>query len=325
MRRREFITLIGGVTLSWPFDAQAQKEPVRLAFLGSGAAESSAIFLEALKDGLRENGLIERRDYIIDVRWANGAYDRFPAFARELAQSNPRVMLVTTIAAARAAQRLVPSIPVVMTGLINPVDSGLIKSLARPGGNTTGVSSMIQDITTKSLEFLLAIIPKASVVAALYNPANPTARPMFEEAQTYAAARGLNLQAVEFKSPAELDATFEELKNAHPDALLIISDATLFDLRERIAALALQARIPTSSSIPEMTDAGALIGYGPPRRDFYRRAAANVKKILDGANPADLPVEQPTLIEMSINLKTAKVLGITVPDALSARADRVIE
>jgi putative tryptophan/tyrosine transport system substrate-binding protein len=140
MRRREFITLIGGVTLSWSFDAQAQKEPVRLAFLGSGAAESSAIFLEALKDGLRENGLIERRDYIIDVRWANGAYDRFPAFARELAQSNPRVMLVTTIAAARAAQWLVPSIPVVMTGLINPVDSGLIKSLARPGGNTTGVS-----------------------------------------------------------------------------------------------------------------------------------------------------------------------------------------
>src|SRR6266852_2163416 len=158
MKRREFLTLIGGVTF-WPsFEAHAQKDPVRLAFLGSGTAESSAILLESLKVGLRENGLIEAKDYIIDVRWANGAYDRFPAFARELAQSNPRVILVTTIAAARAAQRLVPPVPVVMTGLINPVDAGLINSLARPGGNTTGVSSMIQDITTKSLEFLLAMV-----------------------------------------------------------------------------------------------------------------------------------------------------------------------
>ncbi|UPK36623.1 ABC transporter substrate-binding protein [Bradyrhizobium sp. 186] len=317
--------MIGITTICGSLAAHAQTGPARLAFMGSGAAESSAILLEGLKTGLRENGLAESKDYIIDVRWANGAYERFPAFARELAQSNPRVILVTTIAAARAAQQLVPSIPVVMTGLINPVDTGLIKSLARPGGNTTGVSSMIQDITTKSLEFLLAVVPKASVVAALYNPANPTNRPMFAEAQHYAAARGLKLQGVEFKSLAELDATFEEVKNAHPDALLIISDATLIDLRERIAAFALQARIPTSSSIPEMTDAGALVGYGPPRREFYRRSATYVKKILDGANPADLPVEQPTLIEMSINLRTAKILEITVPEVLSVRADRVIE
>jgi putative ABC transport system substrate-binding protein len=325
MRRREFITLVGGATLSWPCLAHAQKAPARLGFLGSGAAESSAILLEALKDGLRDNGLIEGKDYVIDVRWANGAYERFPAFAGELAQGNPRVILVTTIAAARAAQRLVPPVPIVMTGLISPVDAGLIKSLARPGGNITGVSSMIQDVTTKSLEFLLAMVPKAAVVAALYNPANPTNRPMFDEAHAYAAAKGLTLRAVELKSPAELDRTFDAMMSGHPDALLVISDATLIDLRERVAALALQARLPTSSSIPEMTDAGALIGYGPPRRSFYRRSATYVKKILDGASPADLPVEQPTLIEMSINLKTAKALGITVPDALSARADRVIE
>lgn len=148
---------------------------------------------------------------------------------------------------------------------------------------------------------------------------------MFDDAKAYAIARGLSLQAVEFKSPAELEGTFQTLMQGHPNALLVISDATLIDLRERIAALALQARIPTSSSIPEMTDAGALIGYGPPRRDFYRRAGSYVKKILDGINPADLPVEQPTLIEMSINLKKAQVLGIKIPDAISARADRVIE
>jgi len=325
MRRREFLTLVGGLTFSGSFAAQAEKEAARIAFLGSGTAESSAILLDALKDGLRENGLIERRDYVIDARWADGAYERFPVFARELAQSNPRVILVTTIAAARAAQGLNPPIPIVMTGLINPVGAGLIKSLARPGGNTTGVSSMIQDITPKSLEFLHAIVPKASVIAALYNPANPTNRPMFDDAQAYAVARGVSLRAVEFKSPAELEGTFQTLVQGHPDALLVVSDATLIDLRERIAALALQARIPTSSSIPEMTDAGALIGYGPPRREFYRRSGSYVKKILDGINPADLPVEQPTLIEMSINLKTAQVLGIKIPDAISALADRVIE
>ena len=147
MRRREFVILIAGAAISLSRDAQA-KEPARLAFLGSGAAESSAILLEGLKAGLRENGLIESKDYLIDVRWANGAYERFPAFAQELAQNNPRVILVTTIAAARAAQQLVPPIPVVMTGLINPVDAGLIKSLARPGGNLTGLE--LPDPTTLS-------------------------------------------------------------------------------------------------------------------------------------------------------------------------------
>ena len=325
MKRRKFITLLGGATWSWSFAAQAQKEPARLAFLGSGAAESSAILLEGLKQGLRENGLVEGRDYVLDVRWANGAYERFPAFARELAQSKPRVILVTTIAAARAAQRLTPPIPVVMTGQINPVGAGLINSLARPGGHTTGLSSMIEEVTTKSLEMLHAVVPKASVIAVLFNPANPTNRPMFEEAQTYASANGLVLRAIEFKSPGELDATFEALMRGRPHALLVISDATLIDLRERIAALALKARLPLSSSIPEMTDAGALIGYGPPRREFYRRSASYVKKFSTGPILLTCPSEQPTLVEMSINLKTAKTLGISIPDSVLVRADRVIK
>lgn len=250
---------------------------------------------------------------------------RFPSFARELAQNNPRVILVTTIAAARAAQGLTPPIPIVMTGLIDPVGAGLVKSLARPGGHTTGLSRMVQDITTKSLELLHEVIPKALVIAALFNPANPTSRPMLAEAQTYASASGLVLRAVEFKSPGELDATFASLMEGRPDALLIISDATLIDLRDRIAALALRGRLPLSSCIPEMTDAGALIGYGPPRREFYRRSAIYVKKILSGLKPADLPIEQPTLIEMSINLKTARTLGISIPNLVLARADRVIK
>jgi putative ABC transport system substrate-binding protein len=325
MRRREFITLVGATALTGSLDARAQKVPARLGFLGSGAAESSAILLDALKEGLRDQGLVETRDYVLDIHWANGAYKRFPEFARDLAQRNPRMILVTTIAAARAAQGLTPQIPVVMTGLIDPIGAGLINSLPRPGGYTTGLSSMIQDVTSKSLEFLHIVVPKASLIAVLFNPANPTNRPMLEEAMTHARTIGLVLRAVEFKSPAELDATFETIIKPRPDALLVISDATLIDLRERIAALALQAGIPTSSSIPEMTDAGALIGYGPPRREFYRRSAIYVKKILDGAKPDDLPVEQPVLIELSVNLRTAKALGVTIPDAILARADRLVE
>jgi putative tryptophan/tyrosine transport system substrate-binding protein len=184
---------------------------------------------------------------------------------------------------------------------------------------------MIQDVTTKSLEFLHIAVPKASLIAVLFNPANPTNPTMLDEAMIGARTMGLVLQAVEFKSPGELDATFETITKMRPGALLVISDAIIIDLRDQISKLALQAGIPTSSSIPEMTDGGALIGYGPPRRSFYRQSAIYVKKILDGAQPADLPVEQPVLIELSVNMRTAKALGITIPDSLLARADRIVE
>jgi putative ABC transport system substrate-binding protein len=325
MRRREFIALVGATSLTGSIQALAQGIPARLGFLGSGAAESSAILLDALKEGLHDQNLVETRDYVLDVHWANGAYKRFPELAADLAQRNPRMIIVTTIAAARAAQGLSPQIPVVMTGLIDPVGAGLINSLARPGGHTTGLSSMIQDVTSKSLEFLHAAVPQASLIAVLFNPANPTNQPMLEEAMIHGRTMGLQLQAVAFKSPAELNATFETVTAMRPGGLIVISDATLIDLRGRIAELALQGRIPTSSSIPEMTDAGALIGYGPPRRTFYRQSAVYVKKILEGAKPADLPVEQPVLFELSVNLRTAKALSVTVPDAILARADRIVE
>ena len=325
MRRREFFGILGGAAFAWPVVAREQKTPARLGFLGSGAAGTSAILLDALKEGLRDQGLAEPADYVLDVRWANGAYKRFPEFARDLAERNPSMILVTTIAAARAAQALTPQVPVVMTGLIDPIGAGLINSLGQPGGNITGLSSMIQDLTTKSLELLHIAVPKASLIAVLFNPANPTNRPMLDEAISQARSMGLVLQAVEFESPAELDATFETITMMRPGALLVISDATLIDLRDRISRLALQAGIPTSSSIPEMTDSGALIGYGPPRRMFYRRSAIYVKKILDGVKPADLPVEQPVIFELSVNLRTAKALGITIPDTLLVRADRILE
>jgi putative tryptophan/tyrosine transport system substrate-binding protein len=325
MQRREFITLVGGAVTVWSLGARAQQRPPGIALLISGAADSSAILVDAFKAGMSDNGLVEARDYVLDVRFADGNYSRFPMLAVEVAQRKPAAIVVTTISAALAAQRASTTIPIVMTGLIDPVGAGLITSLARPGGNTTGMSSMAQDMTSKGLELLKTVVPTARTIAALFNPANAGNRQIMEDVRIQANMLGLTILPVEFKGPAALDATFDTAASLHPDALLVVGDAALIDLREHIAALALRHRLPTVSSIPELTDAGGLIGYGPPRREMYRRAANYVKKVLDGSAPANLPVEQPTLIELSINLQTAKALGLTIPESLLIRADKLIE
>jgi putative ABC transport system substrate-binding protein len=324
MRRREFITLFGGAAAVWPLAARAQQPamPV-IGVLGSGFAASSAIFIDAFKQGMSENGLFEGRDYLLDVRWAEADYTRFSALVTELMQRKSRVIIVTTIPAVRAAQQIAPATPLVMTGLIDPVGAGLIASLARSGNNTTGISNMAQDMSPKELELLRAAVPAVKTVAALFNPSNTGNRLIMKNVLSQATTLGVAIRPVEFRGPGGLDVTIEAA--AGDDALLIVGDAALIDLRERIAALALRHRLPTVTSVPEFTDVGALIGYGPSRRDFYRRAATYVKKVLDGAKPADLPVEQPTLIELSINMQTARALGVTIPDSLLALADRVVE
>ena len=322
MNRRDFVTLLGGAA-AWPGVARGQFKPAIVGVLGSGSAHSSAFLIDALKEGMNENGLAEGRDYVLDVRWAEGDYTRFATLAFELLERKSSVIIVTTIAAARAAQQVTPAIPIVMTGLIDPVGVGLIASLARPENNTTGISNMIQDTSAKGLELIREVAPTAKTIAALFNPNNPGSRLILEDVRSQAAKLGMTIQPIEFKGSAVLDATLEAA--AGRDALLVVADSTLLDLRERIAGLALRHRLPTFCSIPEFTDAGALVGYGPSRRDSYRRAATYVKKVLEGAKPADISVEQPTLIELSINMHTAKALGIVIPDALLARAERVIE
>jgi putative tryptophan/tyrosine transport system substrate-binding protein len=220
------------------------------------------------------------------------ATTRFAALAFELLERKSSVIIVTTIAAARAAQQVAPATPLVMTGLIDSVGAGLIASLARPGNNTTGISNMIQDASAKGLELIREVAPTAKNIAALFNPNNAGSRLILENIRCEAAKFGMTIQPIEFKGLALLDATREAA--AGSDALLVVADSTLLDLRERIAGLALRYRLPTFSSIPEFTDAGTLVGYGPSRRDSYRRAATYVKKVLEGAKPADLPVEQPT-------------------------------
>jgi putative tryptophan/tyrosine transport system substrate-binding protein len=280
----------------------------------------------AFIEGLRENGLHKERDYVLDVLWAEGDYARFPKLASELLQRNPSIILVTTIAAARAAQRAAPTTtPIVMTSLTDPVGTGLIASLSRPGGNTTGVSTMAQDLTSKGFELVRDIIPRAMTFAVLFNSANPINRRIVNDLPKEAEAIGATIQPVGFATPEELEPAFGALKQRRPDALIVVADGMIIDQRERIATLALQHRLPTVSPIPELTDVGGLIGYGSSRIDMYRRAAYYVKRILDGVKPADLPVEQPIRIELSINLKTAQVLGISIPVSILARADRVIE
>jgi putative ABC transport system substrate-binding protein len=323
INRRQFLTLLGSAAAAWPSVARGQFKPAIVGVLGSGSAQSSAFLIDALKDGMSENGLAEGRDYVLEVRWAQGNYARFAAFASELLERKARVIVVTTIAAARAAQQAAPATPLVMTGLIDPVGVGLIASLARPGNNTTGISNMIQDMSAKGLELIREVAPTAKAIAALFNPNNPGSRLILQDVRSQAAKLAMTIEPIEFKGSAALDATLEAA--AGRDALLVVADSTLLDLGEPIASLSRRHRLPTFSSIPEFTDAGVLVGYGPSRRDSYRRAATYVKKLLEGAKPADLPVEQPTLIELSINLQTARALGIAIPDALLARAGRVIE
>lgn len=325
MRRREFIAFIGGTVVTWPLAARAQQEAPLIGFLISGAADSFAIFVDAFKQGMRDNGMVEGRDYRLDLRFAEGDYSRFQTLAAEVGQRKPAVIVVTTISAARAAQRASSTIPIVMTGLIDPVGQGLIASLARPGGNTTGLANLAQDVMPKLVEILRGTFPEVRVIGVLFNPANPANRELSRAMPAQASSLGVTVRLVEFKSAGELDAIFAALTHQQPEALIVMSDAALYDLREPISALALKHRLPTIAYVPEFTDAGALMSYGPPRRAMYHRAAGYVKKILTGAKPADLPVEQPTQVELSINLRTAKALGITIPDTVLARADRVIE
>jgi putative tryptophan/tyrosine transport system substrate-binding protein len=327
MRRRQFLGVLGGALFARPYETSAQKAPVRIGFLTSGAAASinSAYQIKAIKRGLESSGLIEGRDYIFEPRFSGGRYEQFPEMAHELAQTGVSVILVNTIASVRAAQRLVPSVPVVMVSINDPVGMGLITSLARPGGHTTGLATLNEDLTPKLLEFQHAIVPEARSMAVLYNPANPTNPAFVESLRRHADALGTSVTPIEIRSRDDLEAAFAALPAQRPDTLQVISDSGTFDLIDRIAALALANRLPTFATSSDFAGFGGLLAYGASREQLYIRSAYYVKRILDGADPGDLPVEQPSRIELWINLKTAKALNLTVPASLLATADGVIE
>jgi putative ABC transport system substrate-binding protein len=251
MRRRDFIKVIAGSAASWPLAARGQQPAIALiGILGSGFPTSSAIFVDAFKQGMAENGLAEGCDYMLDLRWAEGDYTRFAALTADLAQRKPKLIVVSTIPAARIAQQVAPTIPLVMSGLIDPVGAGLIASLARPGNNTTGISNMTQDLTAKGLELLRTVVPTIRTVAVLFNPANPGNRLIMEDVRNKAATLGLTVQPIEFKGPDTLDRTIEAATGN--DAFLMVGDAALIDLRDPIAALTLRHRLPTAQLYPRV-------------------------------------------------------------------------
>lgn len=325
MQRRKFITMVGGV-ITWPVTALAQKAPIVIGFLGSQAppppkdAQGGAIV-----QGFIENGLVEGRDYVLEPRFTGGDDESFPDLARELVRLHVRIILANTPAAVRAAQRLDPPVPVVMTNMNDPVGSGLIASLAHPGGHTTGTASLNLDVTPKLLEFLREIIPKAAVLAVLFNPSNPSNPVMMGDLKAKASDLGIKILPFALSSPDDLQPVFLTLAANHPDALQIIADPALNDMGDRITALALANRIPTFSNNEVAVESFGLVSYGASVRKVLRRTGYYVRRILDGANAGDLPVEQPIGLELIINLRTAKALGIEISPTLLTRADKVIE
>jgi putative ABC transport system substrate-binding protein len=329
MNRRTFITLLGSAAAAWPRAARAQQTAKipRIGFLVSGLAVNPHL-PEAFRRGLRDLGYVEGRNVVIEYRDPEGKLERFPALAAELVALNVDVIVAGNVPQAMAAMHATSTLPIVFAAAADPVASGLVTSLARPGGNVTGLSLMFPELVAKWLELLKQAVPGASRVALLWQPGvigERTERDILMEAEAAARALGVRLQVVEVRGPDDFDRAFSDITKARTDALAVMSTPTFFGERRRLLDLAAKNRLPTAFAYREYLDAGGLIAYGPNVADLYRRTATYVDKILKGAKPAYLPVEQPTKFELVINLKTAKALGLTVSDKLIALADEVIE
>ena len=280
--------------------------------------------LEAFRQGLRELGYVEGRNISIESWSAEGKDDRLPALAADLVRSKVDVIVAASGAATRAVQQTTRTIPIVMSLVADPVGSGLVASLARPGGNVTGLTIMAPDLMAKRLELLKEVVPKVSRVAFLTNPDNPASARFLREAEAAARALGVRLQTLEARNPQEIDSAFAVMTRERAGALLYPPDAIFFTQRRQVAELAAKGRLP-SLGTSDYPDAGGLMSYGPNIPDLERRAATFVDRILKGAKPGDLPVEQPTKFELVINLKTAKALGLTIPQSVLLRADQLIQ
>jgi putative ABC transport system substrate-binding protein len=329
VRRREFIALLSGAA-SWcaqPFAAFAQapaKRP-RIGFLGGSLPRPAAKNVGALIEGMRALGYTEGRDFEMEYRWAGGHLDRLPALAAELVRLGTDVIVAANAQAAVASRDATKTIPIVGALLDNPVDLGLIKSVAKPAGNLTGLLTSVPGLPAKQLELVRDLIPAAAKIGLLVNPTSLSDLSQRQEMEAAAAAMALTVIPVETRTPADLDPVFPALAKERVDVVIILRDPLFFTERRTIAAAALAARLPTICAFREPVDDGGLISYGINQSQNFRRSADYVVKILKGAKPGDLPVEFPTKLELVINLPTAKALGLTIPPTLLARADEVIE
>jgi putative ABC transport system substrate-binding protein len=274
---------------------------------------------------LRELGYAEGQNIAIESRFAEGKWDQLPSLAAELVRLKVDVIVTYTTPATQAAKQATGTIPIVVAAVIDPVAAGLVASLAHPGGNITGLSQMVPELVGKQLEILKEVAPKISRVALLGNPANAGNPSQVRHAQNAARTLGMRLHSLEARGPSEIESAFAAMTTERVGAVIILIDSTLIDQRTRIADLAARRRLPMVSGTIEIAEAGGLMAYGPSVRDMFRRAAAHVDKILKGAKPADLPFEQPTKFDLVINLRTARALGMTIPQSVLLRADQVIQ
>ena len=303
-------------------EAQLPTQVPRIGFLGAAPEPART---EAFRQSLRELGYVEGQNITIEYRWADGRFDQLPQLATDLVHRKVHVIVAVVTQASLAAKKATGTIPIVMIGVSDPVGSGLVASLARPGANITGTSSMTAEVVGKQLELLKETLPKISRVATLWNPANPVFQALqLNETKVAARALRLKLHTIEARDAAEVERAFAAIGRDGTRALLVLGDPVFTAHRGRIADLAAKRGVPSVSGVAEYAEAGGLMAYGPSFSAMYRRAATYVDKILKGAKPANLPVEQPTKFELVINLKTAKQIGLTIPPNVLARADRVI-
>src|SRR5215831_7170343 len=323
--RREFITLLGGAA-AWPLAARAQQSAKlpTIGYLGSGTPATQSQWVAAFVQRMRELGLIEGRTIAVEYRWTEGRTERAAEIAAEFVQRKVDVIVTSGTGMVLAAKQATSVIPIVFAATGDPVSTGLVASLARPGGNVTGLSNQVPDLVGKRLELLREIVPGLGRLALLANVGNPVVILEIDQIQTSARTIALEVIPLEIRRGEDIVPAFEAFKD-RAEALYVVSDPLSNIHRGRINTLALAERLPTMHTIREGVEAGGLMSYGPNFPDLFRRAAEFVDKILHGAKPGDIPVEQPTKFDLIINLTTAKALGLTVPDKLLARADEVIE
>ena len=326
-RRRIVLALMAGA-LAAPLASFAPQPAkiARIGFLLAASSQGNETQLQAFRDGLRDLGYVEGKNFQLEVRWGEGKLERLPALAAELVQLKVDIIVAASSPSVVAARQATRTIPIVMPFSSDPVGDGLVASLAHPGGNITGLSIMSAELGEKRIQLLKEMFPKvAHAMDVLWNPDYVGMRARFEQARTAAPAVGLNVRSVEVRDTRELDAAFEAIVRERPEALLLLVDPFTRSQRSRIVEFAAEQRLPAIYESSDFVDAGGLISYGPNIFNQFRRAASYVDKILRGAKPADLPIEQPTTFELVINMRAAKALGIKFPDSILLRADRVIE